>query len=413
MPFWSILAGAMGANLAYHALLSVAGWVRVRRLTPEAPPTRRIAVVVPAHNEARVLAETVRSVLVQDYPPALLEVHVIADHCTDDTAGIARSLGATVHERVGAAGRSKGHALAWLFPTLLEPGRAIDAVCVLDADNLMAPGFLREMDRQLAKGHVMVQGYLDIKNPGDGWVTASYAVAYWVSNRLFQLPRHVLGLSCALGGTGFVATSAILRELPWHAGCLTEDLEYSVQLVLHGRRVAWAHDAAVYDEKPLTLAASIRQRTRWMQGHWTCAGRYLPALLWMAMRRLSPRALDSAIYLLQPLLVLGSALSLLATLLGLWLGPMGLVTAEVAHGPGGQPLPVLFSLLFLLVSLGFAVAHGRGSPGFLARVLLLPLFGLTWIPAIVLGFLRRRQQVWAHTAHVRALPVEVMGRELP
>lgn len=406
MP-WSVPVAVLGANFLYHAAISAAGWVRFRRPAPSAPPTRRMAVVVPAHNEARVIAETVRSVMVQDYPAALLEVHVIADHCTDDTAAIARGLGATVHEREDAAERGKGHALAWLFPTLLEPLRAIDAVCVLDADNLMAPGFLREMDRQLAQGHAVVQGYLDTKNPGDSWVAANYAIAYWVSNRLFQLPRQVLGLNCALGGTGFVATAAILRAVPWRATCLTEDLEYSLQLVLRGTRVAWAHDAVVYDEKPLTLAASIRQRTRWMQGHWTCAGRYLRALLWMAVRRLSLRALDSAIYLLQPLAILGSVVSLAVTLVA----PLVIPPYERGYGAGDRATAVL--VLLLAVSLGFAVAHRRWSVRLLGHVLSLPLFGMTWAPAIVLGFLRRRRQVWAHTAHVRALPVEAMGREPP
>jgi len=69
-----------------------------------------------------------------------------------------------------------------------------------------------------------------------------------------------------------------LKEIGWGATCLTEDLEFTMKLALNNYKVAWAHNAVVYDEKPITLKQSWNQRKRWMQGHADCASRYLGPL---------------------------------------------------------------------------------------------------------------------------------------
>lgn len=96
---------------------------------------------------------------------------------------------------------------------------------------------------------------------------------------MIQLARNNIGLSNQLGGTGFAISTETLKELGWGATCLTEDLEFSVKLVLSGEKVGWAHDAIIYDEKPLTLKASWKQRKRWMQGFADVSTRYGMKLL--------------------------------------------------------------------------------------------------------------------------------------
>lgn len=388
----------LAVHLLYHVAISIAGWGRRRRLSRgAAKPTTRFAVVVAAHNEAPVIAETVRSVKAAHYPPAFITLHVIADNCTDETAAVARAAGATVHERHDTVRRGKGHALQWLLETLLVDPACGDAVCVLDADNLMHPDFLYEMDAQLTLGHDIVQGYLDSKNPGDSWIAACYAMAYWVSNRLFQFPRAVLGLSCALGGTGFVVRTTVLRELGWGDTCLTEDLEFSVRVVLSGRRVAWAHDAIVYDEKPLTLHQSWTQRTRWMQGHWDCATLYGPLLLravWRAPQATGDargrwRLLDMVLYLFQPLSTLVSVVLLSVAVLTQW---------------EGVAIQTALSLVVLMAApLVITAAERRPMRGAARYLVWIPLFAITWIPIIVQGFRHRHRRAWAHTLHTRAV----------
>ncbi len=167
----------------------------------------------------------------------------------------------------------------------------------------------------MLKGYKVVQGYIDSKNPNDSWITGSYSIAFWTANRLFQLARANLGLSNQIGGTGFCMDSETLKELGWGATCLTEDLEFTCKLVLNGHKVGWAHNARVYDEKPLTLKQSWNQRKRWMQGFADVSSRFFTKLIKKAFKERSFVALDCALYTVQPFVTLLLALSAILTLI--------------------------------------------------------------------------------------------------
>jgi len=125
-----------------------------------------------------------------------------------------------------------------------------DAISVFDADNLVSANYLLEMNKQLCKGHKVVQGYVDSKNPFDSWITLSYSIAFWLSNRIFSFPV-LFGLELRSLRHGFCISVDVLKEIGWGATCLTEDLEFTMKLALNNYKVAWAHNAVVYDEKPL------------------------------------------------------------------------------------------------------------------------------------------------------------------
>ena len=174
--------------------------------------------------------------------------------------------------------KGKGYALEWAFARIFSLEENYDAICVFDADNVVSGTYLIEMNKMLNDGHEVIQGYIDSKNPFDSWISISYSIAFWLSNRIFQQPRYNLGLSGSLCGTGFCIRTLVLKEMGWGATCLTEDLEFTMKLLLNDKKVAYCKNAIVYDEKPLTFAQSWRQRKRWMQGHTDCAKRYLPKL---------------------------------------------------------------------------------------------------------------------------------------
>ena len=93
-----------------------------------------------------------------------------------------------------------------------------------------------------------------------------------MNNRYFQLAKHRLGLNCSVGGTGYAITTSYLKERGgWTTSSLTEDIEIQVEATLDGRRILWNHNTRVYDEKPTSFRASVRQKTRWAQGHWFVA----------------------------------------------------------------------------------------------------------------------------------------------
>lgn len=177
-----------------------------------------------------------------------------------------------------------------------------DSVCIFDADNLVSSNFLNEMNRKLCEGCKVIQGYLDSKNPKDTWITGSYSISFWANNRMAQLAKNNLGISSQLGGTGCCIDTEIIKELGWGATCLTEDLEFTCKLVTNGYKVEFTYDAIVYDEKPLTLPQSWKQRKRWMQGYIDVCHRYFFKLLKKGIKERSLTSIDCAIYTIQPIL---------------------------------------------------------------------------------------------------------------
>ena len=99
-----------------------------------------------------------------------------------------------------------------------------DALTMFDADNLAERNFLMAMNNymELHPDAEAIQGVLDVKNPDDNWLTRSYAMAYWFTNRFWQLARGLWGLSCTLGGTGLVIRMATLERIGWNLQSLTE-----------------------------------------------------------------------------------------------------------------------------------------------------------------------------------------------
>lgn len=397
----SVFQMTLWAIFLYYFFISIFGWFRKKEIpASQYPINNRFAIIVAAHNEERVIGGAVRSLKCLNYPSEMYDIYVIADNCNDKTADIAKANGAKVYERFDSTKKGKGYSLEWMFKRLFDTGLEYDAFCILDADNLVSPNFLMEMNKQLSLGYSVVQGYLDSKNPKDSWISGNYSISYWISNRLFQLPRFYLGLSCALGGTGFVMSTKVLKELGWGATCLTEDLEFSMKLVLKGMKVSWAHDAVVYDEKPLKMSQSWKQRKRWMQGHCDCARRYLKDLIKMAIKEKSMVAFDSALYLIQPFVIVANGVSMMIGLVTLifFTDMKELVTFNT----------LLFAALIVFmtyVNIVFVIVEGKFNLKIAKYFLAFPLYSLTWIPIIIQGFKDRNKREWVHTLHTRAIDI--------
>ncbi|MBX5436021.1 MAG: glycosyltransferase family 2 protein [Alicyclobacillaceae bacterium] len=386
----------------YQIILSLFGiWHRREPLRFE--PAKRFCIMIPAHNEERVIGPLIDSLRAQAYPQDLYDIYVIADNCTDHTREVAERHGALVHVRQSDDKRGKGYAIEWMLERIWRSGQAYDAVVMFDADNLVAPDFLRVMNDKLCQGHRVIQGYLDVKNPFDTWVSVSMAIAYWYSNRMWQNARQNLGLSCSLGGTGLCIDMALLREMGWGATGLTEDLEFGVRCVERGILPIWAHDAKVYDEKPTTLLSSFRQRLRWMQGHFHCAQHHLVPLLRAGLRERNFAKLDAAIYLFQPM----RFLILFLTSLMMVLQVSKPETTLVSHVTSLLPTDFWIAVnVFLYMQMPLALFLERVNWRAYFGLVLLPLFLWTWGPVVFQAYFTRANRRWAHTVHKRAIRLD-------
>jgi cellulose synthase/poly-beta-1,6-N-acetylglucosamine synthase-like glycosyltransferase len=249
---WALYLGAL-------ALLSVPPKVP----TPPSPQLK-FDFVVPAHNEAMGIAQTVKSLQAVDYPKELFRVMVVADNCSDDTAARAREAGAVVLERFNQELRGKGYALATAFERCVKEGA--DAVVVVDADTLISPNLLNAYAARLVNGAVAVQAHYGVQNPNASWRTRLMRIALSMFHQVRSIGRERLGVSAGLRGNGMCFRTSLLKEVPHDAYSLVEDLEYGIRLGRRGFRVAYAWEADVLGEMVSGGAASKSQRHRWEHG---------------------------------------------------------------------------------------------------------------------------------------------------
>lgn len=385
----------------YYFVLSMFGLYR-KQETKILTPEKSFAIVVAAHNEETVIGPLLENLLLLDYPKEYYDVFVVADNCTDKTALIARNAGAIVHRRFNAEKRGKGYALEWMFHRLFKMERQYDAIAIFDADNLVKENFLFEMNSKLCQGHKIVQCYLDSKNPFDTWVTNTFSIAFWVTNRLLQLARYNTGrLSNVLGGTGMCISTDVLKEFGWGATSLTEDLEFSMKALSHGIKTTWAHDAVVYDEKPLTFIQSWYQRKRWAQGQVDVAGRYFFPLIIKGLRERKIMYFDAAIHLFQPALVMIASFFMLTNFISALQVHYTHVFTLVMPWTGWQILSAI-QYLYPVAALALDRLPWRAYVG----LILYPLFIYSWIPIVFLGFINRKDKQWSHTKHTRSISIE-------
>jgi cellulose synthase/poly-beta-1,6-N-acetylglucosamine synthase-like glycosyltransferase len=394
-----IFTGAIGL---YQIIMSLFG-IWHKRESVRFEPKKRFAVVIPAHNEQQVIGPLIDSVMAQEYPEALFDVHLIADNCTDHTAEVARRHGAVAHVRVDDEKRGKGFAIEWILSKFAEEEAQYDAIVMFDADNLVAPDFLRIMNDKLCQGNQVIQGYLGVKNPFDTWVSVSMGISYWYSNRMWQNARQNLKLSCSLGGTGLCIDYNLLKELGWEATGLTEDLEFGVRCVERGILPVWAHDAKVYDEKPTQLLPSMRQRLRWMQGHFHCAKHHMVPLMISGIRDRSFAKFDAGIYLFQPARFLILFLTSLMMVFQISI-PHNTFMSQVT---GLLPTDFwIFVNVFLYLQMPLALFLEKVNWRSYFGMFILPLFLWTWGPVTFQAYFTKANRRWAHTVHKRAIRLE-------
>ena len=407
----------------YQTAVSIFGWGRV----PDIPPARHhrsFCVLVPAHNEARVLGPLLDSLQNQEYPREKFEVCVSCDNCQDATAEVASRYGVRVLVRTTEVRSGKTENVRWALGQLSLEGA--DAIVVVDADNLAERDFLARMNDYF-EAHPeaeAVQGFLDVKNPRDNWLARSYAMAYWYTNRFWQRARGNLALSATLGGTGLAVHTPLFLQMLNSVGSLTEDLEMSTMVVLSGKRVHWNEHAVIYDEKPTDMSISFTQRVRWMQGHFWCFWHYGPLVLRRLFSTWRLRYLDLFLYLIAPvkatlsfLCLVGCALLVTVRSEAAWSHPWVQYIAHLGLSWGALPisLGMVFVYGFFVAVVGPSLRHRRLDLSYLLYGPAYLWFGLTWLPVLFKAlFLAHDQGTWMKTEHTRHIVlgeiVEATGR---
>lgn len=235
------------------------------------PKANRFAVLISARNESGVIKQLLDSIKSQTYPSELVDIYVVADNCTDNTAEIARECGANVYERFDTVNVGKGYALNYLLREISRKynDEHYDGFFVFDADNVLDPHYIEEMNKTFSSGYDILTSYRNSKNYGDNWISAGYSLWFLRESKYLNYSRMLMNTSCAISGTGFMFSKEIAKELNgWKYYLLTEDIEFTVDHVINNYKIGYAKNAVLYDEQPKEFKQSVRQRMRWAKGYY-------------------------------------------------------------------------------------------------------------------------------------------------
>ncbi len=278
----NLLIGAVFTVCTVYQLFYIAVPFLFKEKPHKEEKKHRITVLIAARNEETVLPQLLESIRNQDYPSELITVCVAADNCTDRTAEAARNAGALVFERFDGEHVGKSYVLNFLLKELNARGLAqsTDAYLVLDADNLLEPDYITQMNRSFCDGYEVVTGYRNSKNFGDNWISAGYAVWFLRESQFINRPRHRLGSTCIVMGTGFLFSRKVAEEMDgWNYFSMTEDTDFSMDRIIQNKPIGYCEKAVLYDEQPTGLRQSVRQRIRWTKGSFQMFYKYGTRLL--------------------------------------------------------------------------------------------------------------------------------------
>ena len=398
------LIWVLTAFWCYQFVISLCALVKLKDKPYLVNKNHKFMAIIPAHNEEMVVGNLIESLKNQTYDKNLYDIYVIADNCTDKTAEVARKAGAIVYERFDNAHKTKGYALQWFLKQKIAENADYDAFFVFDADNIVDKNFIKNMNKKLCQGEEVVQGYRDIKNPTDNWITAGYALFYWTMHRMYHLARYNIGLSPLLNGTGFMVKFDVVKPNGWETETLTEDIEFSLKQIIQGRKLGWATDAIVYDEQPTSFKQAWSQRSRWTVGHMQCLKKYTGKLYKAVKEHKTLMNFDGLLYLMgMPMLII--TLGLLVVNFAIYAGN-GMTTAALlwnyARYIGATfLLPPLTAILIMWLD-------KRPIKPMLKGILCYPLFLGSWI-LINIKALIKPDTTWTKIEHTRSVKVNELS----
>ncbi len=353
-------------SVLYHFALAMAYFVAREPEQKASRKVNRFAVIIPAHDEELLIANTCENLLAINYPASQREIFIIADNCSDRTADICRNYPVQVMSRVDREHLGKGFALKWAYERIGLDN--FDAFLIVDADTAVDPSILEELNIMINNGSQAIQCYETMSNRNESWFTQLIFISRTINNLLYHYAKYKIGLSSYLMGVGMCFRTSLLRELPWTAYTLAEDWEYTARLVEQGIKIDFAVKAKVFPQESRSLQQATSQRLRWSRGRFYVVKNLGLKLFLNGLRKGNLKMVDASLPLIFP------NWSLQINLIFLVL--FGSLMLPLSH----KPALVMVSLGLLGVQ-GVILAIGIGLVGDFWRVfkavLVAPLF-LVW-----------------------------------
>ncbi|NMO94380.1 glycosyltransferase [Paenibacillus lemnae] len=233
-----------------------------------------VTVMVPAHNEELVITATVEHILQMNYPAHKLQVIVVADNCTDQTAAKLHELKTRtsyedrdlfILERTGTGGKSGALNDALKHATG-------DWICIYDADAAPEKNallFLTQKAMEQPEKYGAVFGRNKARNRGQNFLSRCINLELVTIQRVHHTGLWQLFKLGTIPGTNFIVKSSLLRDIGgWDEEAITEDTAISFEILSRGQLIALAPQAEAYQQEPEDVGVYMKQRERWAKGNY-------------------------------------------------------------------------------------------------------------------------------------------------
>jgi len=247
------------------------------KLNPHGP---LVSILLPCRNEETVISTVIKQTLNQTYKN--LEVIVIAHNCTDRTAQIARQFRdprVNVYElNTKEVGKGLGLDYGYKFSTG-------DIIIYFDADSIISRDYVEKIVRLMeSKGYSVVQGKIVGANPEYNELCFLQHMENQIFLSMFWGGKQKIGLPGGLGGTGVAIRRSTLDSIGGFRNVLIEDFDLCLRAQMAGHKIGYCKEAVIYDEKVPHYDMMIRQRSRWIAGHFQLISEF-------AQKKLLPKLL--------------------------------------------------------------------------------------------------------------------------
>ena len=266
---WIIMASSV-LYVTFYALVSLFP-SRTSKHQPSAispQPSSSFLILFPAYKEDSVIVHSVRQFLEQTYPKGLYEVVVISDLMQDDTNELLHQLPITLltpqFEKSSKA-KAMQYAIKEINGQSSMVNGQFDYIVVLDADNVVLPAFLEQVNVSCQQGYQAIQCHRCAKNC-DNDVAVLDGVSEEINNTIFRKAHNTIGLSSALIGSGMCFTFEWFKQHVDLLNSAVEDRELESLLLQEKVFIKFEENIHVFDEKVNNHENFERQRLRWLNG---------------------------------------------------------------------------------------------------------------------------------------------------
>jgi cellulose synthase/poly-beta-1,6-N-acetylglucosamine synthase-like glycosyltransferase len=308
------LAGILGFLLCYELMLSIIALAGQNITNFPASRNRKFAIILPAQDE-NVISKILYSLSCLVYPKSMFDLVVVVNDSYDESAIIARNLGAKVLERGnGKSDKGYNYSLKWVVDEIMKWNKSYDAIIVFDSDSLVSGNYLEVMNYYLDKNCDVIQSCNLILPRPDHWNNEATRIGFLLQNYVKPMGRKVLGLPMGLRGNGMCFSTEILRKIPWQNDSSSQAIDYGLRLQLEGVKIHFAPEAHVLTKMPDRANCAEKQRKKWELGRYLTIHKYSRKLLGNFVNQRSFSFLDSFIELITPPLV--NTLLFVSTMIG-------------------------------------------------------------------------------------------------